>query len=74
MCVKVLKQKHDVLPAWDGAQTWQRDANVSFLPKQRNTFGGSTHLAHVHLVSVFACSGAICSEDSCAVAIGIVVD
>lgn len=34
----------------------------------------ATHLAHVHLVSVFACSGAICGEDSCAVAIGVPVD
>lgn len=34
----------------------------------------ATHLAHVHLVSEFACSGAICGEDSCAVAIGVPVN
>lgn len=34
----------------------------------------ATHLAHVHLVSVFACSGAICGEDGCSVAIGVSVD
>lgn len=34
----------------------------------------ATHLAHVHLVSVFACSGAICGEDSCTVAIEVPVD
>lgn len=34
----------------------------------------ATHLAHVHLVSVFTRSGAICGEDSCAVAIGVPVD
>lgn len=34
----------------------------------------ATHLAHIHLVRVFACSGAICGEDSCAVAIGVAVD
>lgn len=34
----------------------------------------ATHLAHVHLVSVFACSGAICGEDGCTVAIGVPVD
>lgn len=34
----------------------------------------AAHLAHVHLVRVFACSGAICGEDSCAVAIGVPVD
>lgn len=34
----------------------------------------ATYLAHIHLVSVFACSGAICGEDGCAVAIGVIVD
>lgn len=34
----------------------------------------ATHLAHVHLVSEFACSGAICGEDSCTVAIGVPVN
>lgn len=33
-----------------------------------------THLAHIHLVSVFACSGAVCGEDGCAVAVGVIVD
>lgn len=33
-----------------------------------------THLANIHLMRVFACSGAICGEDSCAVAIGVPVD
>lgn len=33
-----------------------------------------THLANIHLVRVFACSGTICGEDSCAVAIGVPVD
>lgn len=34
----------------------------------------ATHLAHGHLVRVFACSGAICGEDGCTVAIGVPVD
>lgn len=35
---------------------------------------GATHLAHVHLVSVFARRSTICGEDGGAVAIGVVVD
>lgn len=34
----------------------------------------AAHLAHVHLMSVFACGGTICGEDSCAVAVGVPVD
>lgn len=34
----------------------------------------AAHLAHVHLGSVFVCSGAICGEDSCTFAIGVPVD
>lgn len=40
----------------------------------RHLEAAATNLAHVYLVSVFACSGAICGEDSCAVAIGVPVD
>lgn len=51
--------------------------NVSFLPKQggkTHLEAAATHLAHVHLVRVFACSGAVCGEDSCAVAIEVPVN
>ncbi len=34
----------------------------------------AAHLARVHLVRVFACSGAVCGEDSCAVAVDVPVD
>lgn len=34
----------------------------------------AAHLAHVHLMGVFARRGAICGEDGCAVAIGVLVD
>lgn len=32
------------------------------------------HLANIHFVSVFACSGTIGSEDGSAVAVGVSVD
>ena len=44
-----------------------------FSPNARSPYAAA-HLANVHLVSVFARGGAICGEDSCAVAVGVPVD
>lgn len=74
MCVQVFKQKSDALPPWNDVWAWQRDVNVSFSFQKTHFTAAAAHLAHVHLVSVFACSRAICGEDSCAIAIGITVD
>lgn len=34
----------------------------------------ATHLAHIHLVSIFACGGTVCGEDGCTIAIGVLVN
>lgn len=71
------KENHCIYIACEGfqAEMWRvgmpqgrgRDGRTS-------RFFRTAHLAHVHLVSVFARRGAIGGEDGCAVAVGVPVD
>lgn len=78
MCVKVFTEKCDVLSGLRccADMTEGRECLFFFSTKTEGHIfkAAATHLAHIHLVSVFACSGAICGKDGCSVAIGVSVD
>lgn len=73
--VKVFKHKCDVLLL---EMLHRHDTVMSMSPSSQNRGthlgAAATHLAHVHLVSVFACSGTICGEDSCTIAVRVSVN